>query len=227
MKVMVKICGLSTEASLDAALAAGADMVGFVFYEKSPRHVPLAIAAKLAERAGRRAAKVLLTVDAEDALLAALIGAVQPQILQVHGSETPGRIGAVRARFGMPVMKAIRLAKASDLAEIERFETIADFLLFDAKPAPEKGLPGGNGNAFDWSLLSHVKPKKPWLLAGGLDVLNVAEALDKTHAPGVDVSSGVESAIGVKDEAKIEAFIKEVRRVETEPPLTRAAARRA
>lgn len=214
MKILVKICGLSTQAGIDAALTAGADMVGFVFFEKSPRHVPLAAAPQLAAYAGQGAAKVLLTVDAGDVLLAALIDAFQPQILQLHGAETPERISAIRARFGLPVMKAISIANAGDLAQIGRFDSIADFLLFDAKADKDKMAPGGNGKVFDWSLLGQNKPKRPWLLAGGLDISNVAAALEQTHAPGVDVSSGVESVLGVKSGEKIEAFIKEIRRIE-------------
>jgi phosphoribosylanthranilate isomerase len=211
MSVIVKICGLATEDGLDAALRCGADMVGFVFFDKSPRHVSLELAARLGRRAAKRACKVLLTVDADDASLAAAIAALDPGLLQLHGSEMPERVASIRARFGLPVMKAIGIGEAADLAIIPRFDAVADYLLFDAKPRQATGRPGGNGKSFDWSLLGKIKTKKPWLLAGGLDAHNVAEALAQTRAPGVDVSSGVESAPGVKDGYKIAAFIAQVR----------------
>jgi phosphoribosylanthranilate isomerase len=211
MSVLVKICGLATETGLDAALACGADMVGFVFFDKSPRHVSLEQAASLGRRAAGRACKVLLTVDAGDASLAAAIAALDPGLLQLHGSETPERVASVRARFGLPVMKAIGISEAADLTMIPLFDAVADYLLFDAKPRQATGRPGGNGTSFDWSLLGMIESKKPWLLAGGLDADNVAEALVQTHAPGVDVSSGVESAAGVKDGNKIAAFMAAAR----------------
>ncbi len=211
MSVIVKICGLATEASLDAALESGADMAGFVFFDKSPRHVSLELAASLGRRAANRACKVLVTVDAGDALLAVAIKALDPGLLQLHGSETPERVAAIRARFGLPVMKAIGIGEPADLALVPVFDGVADYLLFDAKPCQATGRPGGSGAKFDWSLLGMIETKKPWLLAGGLDADNVAEALAQTRAQGVDVSSGVESAPGVKDEAKIAAFIAEVR----------------
>ncbi len=211
MSVIVKICGLATEAGLDAALACGADMAGFVFFDRSPRHVSLELAANLGRQAANRTCKVLVTVDAGDALLAAAIEALDPGLLQLHGSETPERAAAIRARFGLPVMKAIGIGAAADLAMVPVFDGVADFLLFDAKPPRAGALPGGSGTAFDWNLLSRVETKTPWLLAGGLDAGNVAEALALTHARGVDVSSGVESAPGVKDANKIAAFIAAVR----------------
>jgi phosphoribosylanthranilate isomerase len=207
MSVIVKICGLATQAGLDAALGQGAEMAGFVFFDKSPRHVSLELAANLGRRAGRRTRKVLVTVDAGDALLAAAIKALDPGLLQLHGSETPERVAAIRARFGLPVMKAIGIGEAADLAMVPVFEGVADFLLFDAKPSLAAGRPGGGGTSFDWSLLGMIETKKPWLLAGGLDAGNVAAALVQTGAPGVDVSSGVENAPGVKDSNKIAAFI--------------------
>jgi phosphoribosylanthranilate isomerase len=211
MSVIVKICGLATEAGLDAALSCSADMVGFVFYEKSPRHISLECAAELGRQVANRACKVLLTVDAGDALLAAAIAALKPGLLQLHGGETPERVASVRARFGLPVMKAIGISEAADLALVPGYESVADFLLFDAKSPPAARQPGGNAQSFDWSLLATVKTKKPWLLAGGLNASNVAAALAQTGAPGVDVSSGVETAPGVKDANKIAAFISEVR----------------
>ena len=211
MSVIVKICGLATQAGLDVALACGADMVGFVFFDKSPRHVSLELAAKLGRRAANRACKVLVTVDAGDAVLAAAIKALDPGLLQLHGSETPERAAAIRARFGLPVMKAIGISEPADLGLVPVFDGVADFLLFDAKPPRAIGRPGGSGTSFDWSLLGMIETKRPWLLAGGLDAGNVADALAQTGASGVDVSSGVESALGVKDRNKIAAFVAAVR----------------
>ncbi|MGB8900723.1 MAG: phosphoribosylanthranilate isomerase [Methylocella sp.] len=211
MSVIVKICGLATEDGLDAALSCGADMVGFVFFDKSPRHVTLERAASLARRAATRACKVLVTVDAGDASLAAAIKALDPGLLQLHGCETPERVAAIRARFGLPVMKAIGIFAEADLALVPVFGRVADFLLFDAKPPLAGSRPGGSGTSFDWSLLGGIETKRPWLLAGGLNASNAADALAQTGAPGVDVSSGVENAPGVKDEAKIAAFIAAVR----------------
>lgn len=211
MSVIVKICGLATQEGLDAALASGADMTGFVVFDKSPRHISLELAANLAQRAARRTCKVLVTVNANDALLAAAIKVLDPGLLQLHGSETPERVAAIRSKFGLPVMKAIGIFEAADLAMIPCFAAIADYLLFDAKPGQSEARPGGNGAAFDWSLLGAIKTEKPWLLAGGLDADNVAEALAQTGAPGVDVSSGVESAPGLKDMGKVAAFVSAVR----------------
>jgi phosphoribosylanthranilate isomerase len=211
MTVIVKICGLATQAGLDAALACGADMAGFVFFDKSTRHVSLELAAYLGRRAARRTCKVLVTVDAGDALLAAAIKALDPGLLQLHGSETPERVAAIRARFALPVMKAIGIFEPADLALVPVFDGVADYLLFDAKAPFTGGQPGGSGTSFDWSLLGMIETKKPWLLAGGLDATNVADALAQTGAPGVDVSSGVENAPGMKDRTKIAAFIAAVR----------------
>ena len=214
MSVLVKICGLATEAGLDAALAHGADMVGFVFFDKSPRHISLEQAASLGRQAAGQACKVLLTVNADDATLAAAIAALDPELLQLHGSETPERVASIRARFGLPVMKAIGIGEAADLTSVPQFDPVADYLLFDAKPRQVSGRPGGNGESFDWSLLGMIETKKPWLLAGGLDADNVAVALAQTHAQGVDVSSGVESASGKKDRDKIAAFVAAARRAD-------------
>jgi len=211
VSVIVKICGLATEAGLDASLKHGADMAGFVFFEKSPRHISLELAVRLGQRAGTRVRKVLLTVDADDASLTAAISALGPAILQFHGSETPERVASVRARFGLPVIKAIGISSAADLALLPHFDAAADYLLLDAKPLPAAGRPGGTGTAFDWSLVAGLRTKKPWLLAGGLDEANVGVALAQTHAPGVDVSSGVESAPGVKDPNRIGRFIAAAR----------------
>jgi phosphoribosylanthranilate isomerase len=211
MSALVKICGITTPDAVDAALNAGADMVGFVFFDRSPRHVSLERASSLGERIGSKAAKVLLTVDADDALLAAAAAALGPEFLQFHGAETPERVAAVRANFGVKVIKAIAIGGRASLEQIGRYENIADMLLLDAKPAADADRPGGNGGAFDWRLLTGVAIKKPWLLAGGLDAENVARALFETGATGVDVSSGVENAAGVKDPDKIARFVSVVR----------------
>jgi phosphoribosylanthranilate isomerase len=221
MSVLVKICGLATEAGLDAALACGADMVGFVFFDKSPRHVSLELAAALSRQTANRACKVLLTVDAGDATLAAAIAALDPGLLQLHGNETPERVASIRARFGLPVMKAIAIRDAADLSAVPLFDAVADYLLFDAKPSQSSTRPGGNGESFNWSLLEMIETKKPWLLAGGLNAANVMDALAQTRARGVDVSSGVESVAGTKDRDKIAAFIAAARRVDAK--LGRAA----
>jgi phosphoribosylanthranilate isomerase len=213
MGIKVKICGLSTAETLDAALAAGADMVGFVCFDKSPRNVSIDTARFLSNRVGGRALRVVLTVDADDAALAA-VAALEPSMLQLHGRETPERVAAIRARFGVKVMKAIAVAEPGDLAQIALYEPVADMLLFDAKPPAAAVIPGGNGQVFDWRLLQGLALNKPWLLAGGLDPSNVAEALTITQAPGVDVSSGVEKAPGVKDLGKISAFVGAVRTTE-------------
>jgi len=211
MSPLVKICGLSTLASLDSALAAGADMLGFVFFQKSPRNVSLTTARALAERARGRAAIVALTVDADDATLDAIIGSVNPDVLQLHGRETQARVAAIRLRYGRAVMKAVGVAARADLAAAAPFESVADYLLIDAKPPRDAPLPGGNGLPFDWRLAADFRPATPWLLSGGLDPQNVGEAVARTGARGVDVSSGVESAPGVKDEAKIAAFVAAAR----------------
>jgi phosphoribosylanthranilate isomerase len=213
MGVNVKICGLSTVEALDAALMAGADMVGFVCFDKSPRNVSLDEARFLSKRVAERARRVVLTVDADDAALAA-VAALEPYMLQLHGRETPERVAAIRARFGLKVMKAIAVAEPDDLAQIMLYEPVADMLLFDARPPQGAVIPGGNGQAFDWHLLCGLGLTKPWLLAGGLDAGNVANALAITQAPGVDVSSGVEKAPGVKDLGKVRDFLAAVRATE-------------
>lgn len=211
MGIAVKICGLSTPETVVAALAAGADMLGFVRCAKSPRHISLETAQSLGRQVGQRARKVLLTVDAEDSALAEAIEALEPHILQLHGQETPARVAALRARFGLPVMKAIAIGGPADLAQIACYEDVADMLLLDSMPMEPAALPGGTGTVFDWSLLTNLKVRRPWLLAGGLTPSNVGAALAATGAPGVDVSSGVESARGLKDVAKITAFIANAR----------------
>ena len=211
MSVIVKICGLSTLEALDVALEAGADMVGFVFFAPSPRHLTFERAHALAARVLERAQKVALTVDADDALLDAVVEALQPDMLQLHGTESPARVEAVRRMFGLPVMKALPIAAQNDLDGIARYAGIVDRLLFDARAPREATRPGGLGRPFDWHLLENLDPGVPFMLSGGLDAANVGEALRITRAPGVDVSSGVERAPGEKDPDKIRAFVRAAR----------------
>jgi phosphoribosylanthranilate isomerase len=207
----VKICGLRDAAMLDAAVQAGAAYVGLVFFEKSPRNVTLAQAAALAAMVPAGVAKVALVVDADDAQLDALLAQVPVDILQLHGAETPARVTAVKARYGLPVMKAVGVAGPDDLAALETYAQVADQLLVDAKPPKGADLPGGNGLSFDWRLIAGRRWPVPWMLAGGLTPANVAQAVALTGAGQVDVSSGVESAPGVKDAALIAAFCAALR----------------
>jgi phosphoribosylanthranilate isomerase len=209
--VTIKICGLSTPNTLQAALDAGTDMVGFVFFAPSPRNISFDLARGLSSLAKGQADKVALSVDADDALLDQAVAALQPDILQLHGKESPARIAVLKDRYKLPVMKAIHVSEAADLAVMNEYEDIADRLLFDAKPPKGAVLPGGNGAVFDWTILHGVKTAKPWMLSGGLDASNVSEAIHVTRAHGVDVSSGVESAPGIKDEGLIRAFVKAAR----------------
>jgi len=209
-RIIVKICGLSSPETLRAAIEAGADMAGFVFFEKSPRHIDLETARTLSLLAQGRIGKVALTVDADDAALDEIVDALAPDYLQLHGAETPARVRDVKARFGLPVIKAAGVATAADVAAASAYETLADIILFDAKPAPNAAVPGGAGVAFDWSLLRGVTANR-WMLSGGLDPDNVAEAIRLTGAHAVDVSSGVERERGVKDAAKIAAFLAAAR----------------
>jgi phosphoribosylanthranilate isomerase len=204
----VKICGLTSEAALDAALEAGADMVGFVFFPNSPRHVSLERGAALAARARGRSAIVALVVDPEDAELDAIAAAMRPDVFQLHGRETPDRADAIRAHTGASVMKALAVEGRGDAQRAFAYRESADLILFDAKQPPGSNLPGGNGLTFDWSLLDAVRGRVPFVLSGGLTPDNVANAIRATGAAAVDVSSGVESAPGEKDVAKIRAFIR-------------------
>jgi phosphoribosylanthranilate isomerase len=206
---VVKICGLSTPQTLEATIAAGADMAGFVFFAKSPRHIDLAAAEALGRRAAGRIKKVALSVDAGDDELSRIVTALAPDYLQLHGAETPERVAAIKSRFGLPVIKAIGVSSRTDVAAAGAYKA-ADMLLFDAKPAEGAAVPGGAGVAFDWNLLRNISAAK-WMLSGGLDPGNVGEALRLTHAPAVDVSSGVESVRGVKDDQRIAAFVKAAR----------------
>lgn len=205
--VRVKICGLRTPAHVSAVARAGAAYAGFVFFPKSPRNVTLPEARLAAMAAPPGLAKVALTVDADDAALDAIVAAVPLDMLQLQGRESPDRVAEVRARYGLPVIKAIGLADEGDLSAIFAFSSVADQLLIDAKPPGGADLPGGNGLAFDWRLLAGRRWLRPWMLAGGLTAENVAEAVRLTGARQVDVSSGVESGPGVKDPGKIAAFV--------------------
>jgi phosphoribosylanthranilate isomerase len=211
MSLVVKICGLSTPDTLDAALDAGADMVGFVFFPPSPRHLQFDVARSLGQRVRDRAQKVALTVDADEEFIAAAIEALRPDILQLHGVESTDRVEALRETFGLPVMKALPIAVKGDLDRITRYAAVADRLLFDARAPRDATRPGGLGNTFDWSLLKDVRPTVPSMLSGGLDATNIGEALRITRATGIDVSSGVERAPGVKDIDKIIAFVRAAR----------------
>lgn len=205
MMTRVKICGLSTPDTMQAALDAGADMVGLVFYAKSPRNVSLEQAAALAAQARGRAKIVVLVVDADDGLLGSIVSAVRPDYFQAHGGETPARIGETMRLFGVPVIKAIKVRDAPDVAAAHAFRDVAELILFDAK-APADLLPGGNGLSFDWNLLKGKDGL--FMLSGGLNPENVAEAIKLTRAPLVDVSSGVETTPGKKDITLIRKFIE-------------------
>lgn len=210
MALDVKICGLKTEAALNAALAGGASHVGFIFFLKSPRNIEPSEAGRLREAARGKAKAVAVTVDADDAFLGRIVSAMRPDMLQLHGSETPERVATVKARYGLPVVKAFSIRDAADLTAIEAYRGIADRFLFDARPPNGSELPGGNGVSFDWSLLSAVLPGTDYFLSGGLNAQNIGEALRVAGPPAIDISSGVESAPGVKDPALITAFFRAV-----------------
>lgn len=218
MGIAVKICGINATAAAEAVLAAKADFAGLVFHPRSPRRVDLPSAAALAGRMRGHTRIVALCVDADDATLAAIVAAVHPDFLQLHGAETPARVAAVRARFGLPVIKAIAVSAAADLAAAAAYD--ADMFLFDAKAPKSADRPGGLGVAFDWRLLAGARFAKPWLLAGGLTPETVAAAIALSGATGVDVSSGVESAPGVKDTDKIAAFVAAARSPSTKRSLS-------
>lgn len=211
MTPMIKICGLSTPETVRTALENGVDMVGFIFFPKSPRNVSIEQAANLRKLAIGKADAVAVMVDADDAFLDAIVTGMKPDWLQLHGHETPERVADVKSRHGLPVMKAFSIRDAADLQAITPYRSIADRLLFDAKAPKGSELPGGNGVSFDWTLLAGLEPGLDYLLSGGLNPSNIGEALRLTGAPGVDISSGVESAPGIKDEALIRAFFEAVR----------------
>lgn len=212
MSCLVKICGINTVEALEAAMNAGADALGFVFFPPSPRHISLKAANTLSEVVPNSILKVGLFVEAGDEALEQAIKAARLDVIQMHGKESPARVREVKKRFGLKVMKAISVSTAEDIEKgRQRFDGVADFLLFDAKPPKDSVLPGGNAVSFDWNLLAGQNFKSDWMLAGGLDSANVREAVEITGAPWVDVSSGVEKSKGVKDPQKIRDFILALR----------------
>jgi phosphoribosylanthranilate isomerase len=209
--IRIKMCGLSRPQDVAAAAAAGARYVGFVFFAPSPRNLGLDAAAALALATPAGIAKVALTVDADDAQLDALTAAVPLDMLQLHGAESPARVAQIKARYGLPVMKAVGIAEAADLAQIDLYARVADQLLIDAKPPAGAPLPGGNALPFDWTLIAGRRWPLPWMLAGGLKPENAAEAVHRTGACQLDVSSGIESARGIKDAVLMRAFVQAAR----------------
>ena len=219
MSLIVKICGLNSPDALDAALEAGADFTGFVFFEPSPRNLSFDQARTLASRVKNRAKKVALTVDADDATFERIVETLRPDILQLHGHETPGRVSDLKKRYGLPVMKALPVETKLDLKLVGDYAAVADWLLFDARAPREATRPGGLGKPFDWTLLQDIDPGIPFMLSGGLDAGNVAEALAITGASAVDVSSGVERKPGEKDPEKIRTFVRLAREAASSSPL--------
>jgi phosphoribosylanthranilate isomerase len=211
MSVQVKICGITSADAADAAVRAGADFAGLVFHPGSPRNLRADQAQSLAARLRGRTRIVALLADAKDEELGSAVAAAQPDVLQLHGNETPARVGEIRARFARPVIKAVAIAHADDLAKVAAYEGVADMLLFDAKAPVNAARPGGHGAAFDWQLLRGRSFARPWLLGGGLNAQNVARAIAISGAPGVDVSSGVETSPGVKSAELIAAFAASAR----------------
>jgi phosphoribosylanthranilate isomerase len=225
MSLIVKICGLSTRETLDVALDAGTDMVGFVFFPPSPRHLGLAAARDLGKQAERRAIKVALTVDADDATLANIVEALQPDILQLHGSETVARLRDIKQKFGREVMKVVAVERAADLASLPGYAAVADRILFDARAPKQATRPGGLGAVFDWHVLENLDLKLPFMVSGGLNAQNVAQAIRVSRADGVDVSSGVERSAGVKDPEMIRSFIRAARAIDHDAALAVAGER--
>ncbi|MCO5073901.1 MAG: phosphoribosylanthranilate isomerase [Rhizobiaceae bacterium] len=207
----IKICGLKTDEAVAAALAGGATHIGFIFFHKSPRNLEPEEAGRLRQAARGKAAAVAVTVDADDAFLDHIVEAMQPDMLQLHGKETPERVAEVKARYALPVMKAFSVSSVADLEKIGPYRGIADRFLFDAKPPKGSELPGGNGVSFDWKILNALPAQTDYLLSGGLNAENVGDAIRLANPPGLDISSGVESAPGVKDTALIEAFFRAAR----------------
>jgi phosphoribosylanthranilate isomerase len=221
MDVRVKICGLKSPADVAAVVAAGAAYAGFNFFPKSPRHVTPETARAIALEAPEGLCKVALVVDADDPTLDEIVRIVPLDMLQLHGYETPARVAEIKARYGLPVMKVIGVAGEADLAPLLDYSLVADQILVDAKAPKDAVLPGGNGLTFDWRLLVGRKWLKPWMLAGGLTPDNVAQAIRLTGARQVDVASGVESAPGVKDAARIAAFVEAAQGVKAGVPILR------
>ncbi len=217
MSVSVKICGLKTHAAMEAALKGGADYVGFIFFPKSPRHIELDNAAVLADQARGRAKIVAVSVNADDAALDAIVAAVKPDYLQLHGGESPERVMQIKQRYQLPAIKAITIREAADLELIKPYRGIVDQFLFDAKPPAGSDLPGGNGVSFDWTILADLDDDVDYMLSGGLDAANITAALQLTGTDTIDLSSGVESAPGVKDTRLIAEFFDAVKRAEQRP----------
>ena len=212
MMVTAKICGLSTAESVRAALDGGASHLGFNFYAASPRYVAPAAAAHLAGPARGRARIVAVTVDPDDDLIDRLVATLQPDLIQLHGRETPARAAQIGRRADAGVIKSLPVAEASDLDEANAFDGLVEHLMFDAKPPKDAAIPGGLGSPFEWSLMAGRRYQRPWFLAGGLDPWNLAAAVAQSGAPLVDVSSGVERGAGLKDPGLIAAFLDAVRR---------------
>lgn len=225
MSLIVKICGLSTPEALDVALEEGADMVGFVFFAPSPRNLSIEIARAMGQRVTGRAKKVALTVDADDRFLDGVVEALKPDFLQLHGRESPERVAAIKARFKLPVIKALAIAARGDFAQVKNYAAAGDWILFDAKAPATATRPGGLGKPFDWTLIRGAIAGVPVMLSGGLDAQNIEEALRITLVPAVDVSSGVESSPGRKDLNKIRAFIDAARRAHLRATSNRVASK--
>ncbi|EFM58559.1 N-5'-phosphoribosyl anthranilate isomerase [Brucella sp. BO2] len=222
MALDIKICGLKTPEAVAAALDGGATHIGFIFFPKSPRHITPDAAARLRAAATGRAVAVAVTVDADDETLDEIVKTVRPDMLQLHGGETPERVRFLKARYNLPVMKAFSIREAGDLEAIAPYRGIADRFLFDAKPPKGSELPGGNGISFDWNLLAALDADIDYMLSGGLNADNIAEALLKTGVPGIDISSGVECAPGEKDVRLIENFFQAVADANAQPFARRA-----
>jgi phosphoribosylanthranilate isomerase len=212
MAVLSKICGVSTPEAVRAALGGGAAYLGFMFFERSPRFVALEAAARLAEPARGKAKVVAVTVDPTDAELDRIAAVLKPDLIQLHGAETPNRVREAAARAGAGAIKVLSVAEAADVERAVDYDTVADHLMFDTKPPKDAQRPGGTGHAFDWSLVAGRRFRRPWFLAGGLDPWNLAEAVATSGAPIVDVSSGVERGPGLKDPALITAFLDAARK---------------
>ncbi len=218
MALDIKICGLKTAQGVAAAVAGSATHIGFIFFEKSPRHVTSQQARALWQPFVGKVTSVAVSVDANDDELDAIVAMMQPSMLQLHGHETPQRVAALKARHGLPVMKALSIREAGDLAAVKPYAGIADRLLLDAKPPKGADLPGGNGVAFDWEMLATLDPAVDYMLSGGISIANLEGAILGTKASGLDVSSGVESAPGIKDVAAITQFLAQARRIERMRP---------
>lgn len=217
MTPKVKICGLKTADTIDAALRCGADYLGFIFFEKSPRNVAAELAGNLSKAAAGRARTVAVTVNAKDETLNRIVETMRPDMLQLHGSESPERVIQLKQRFGLPVIKAFAVRDGADLVAANAYRGVADQLLFDAKAPQGSELPGGNGVSFDWQLLRTLDRDMNYMLSGGLNAANIGDALLQVEPPAIDVSSGVETAPGVKDTALIEQFFQAIGNAARQP----------